>query len=413
MLNTVLGEHVTRPFRELKATGSVFRANVERQIKQIQVINKCNYTEEEMMIRRQRLHLVDTWISKDEFLRLRHCQPDLGSGRPYFFFSHNPVVCGLIQFALLLKMQRGGMSDLNDMAYALSMAHLYNAAQNEGHLTTNWPDMEKLIEFCGKTDLFIGAPPKNMEKYHSQYIMATGVSLQSFAKDRRIEDGIIYSKHSLRLLTTSNIVENFEKLLCKTDKKNIDIDVDLIETFLHRMAHNQSLKKEQGVIHKRWEESRALTPIQLLTLLEQCMEEEKPKLSFNYFAFYQSSWQALASIVAELGPEYTEWLDLRSPRHNRNINYCLHNVPHFVFAKFSYEKLQGGRKSGKAVATKEDTLARVACMIVDIVSRIAKDPSPTVLGTINDESLTTEFEHGTQDGLCIHWGRCEKTRFLG
>ncbi len=406
MLNTVLGEHVTRPFRELKATGSVFRANVERQITLTQVIKKCKYTEEVKMVQLQRLHLVDTWINEDEFLRLRQNQPNLGPGRPYFFFSHNPVVCGLFQFALLLQMQRGGMSDLNNTAYASTMAHLYNAAQTESHLTTNWPDMEKLIEFYGKKDLFIGGPPKTVNQYLSQFLMTKGISSRQFAKARR-DEGIIYSKHNPRLLKTSEIMENFEKLLCKTDKKEIDINVDLVETFLHRMAHTQSLKKEQGVIHKRWEESHALTPIQLLTLLEQCMEEEKPKLSFDYAAFYQSSWRVLASIVAELGSEYTEWLDRRVPKHEKNINDCLKYLPHFVF-----EKLQGGWKSGKAVATKEDTLARVARIINDVVSRIAKDPNPTVLGTVNDESLTTEFEHGTQDGLCIHWGRCEKTRFF-
>ena len=48
-------------------------------------------------------------------------------------------------------------------------------------------------------------------------------------------------------------------------------------------------------------------------------------------------------------------------------------------------------------------------VIEEFVSRKAKDPSPSIAGAINDQGLTTDFEHGTQNGVCIHWGRCERT----
>ena len=361
-----------------------------------------------MKVPRTKLRLVDTWISKDEFLQQRQEQPSLGPGRPYFFFSHNPVACGLFQFALLLELQRGGMQDLNGSAYALSMAHLYNAAQTESRLTTNWPDMEKLIDFFGKEDLCIGRPPKTVDHYLPQFLLAKGVSSQQFAKNRR-DKGIKHADDGPRRLKTSEFVENFEKLLGKTDNTQIDINVDLIETFLHRMAHTQSMnKKKQGHTHERWERSHTLTPTQLLTLLEQCMEEEEPKLGLDYFVLYKSSWHLLVSIAMELDPEYTKWLSHRFPKYDSNINHRLHYLPHYVF-----EKLREARKSGKAVGTEKDILTRVARVIDDVVPRIAKDPSPTVVGAVNDDDLVTEFEHGTQNGLCIHWGRCEKTGSFG
>lgn len=360
--------------------------------------------EEEQDIVRHKLHLADTWINKDNILELRKLQPSLGPGRPHFFFSHNPVVCGFFQFVLLLKLQREGIRDLNGSGYASSMAHLYNAAQTERHLSTIWPDMEKLIDFHGEGELFTGGPPKTVEQYYSNFLMVKGVSAEHFAKDRR-HKGIKQAKDGPRLLKTSEIVENFEKLLCKPDHTHTDINIDLIERFLHGMAHIQSMKrKEQGFNRERWQKSHTLTPVELLELLEQCIPEEEPKLAFNYFAIYQSSFILLAAIKMELGTEFTDWLDHLFPNHASNDNRCLHHLPHFVF-----DKLSKAQKKDKAGTTEDNILARVGRIIDGFVSRKAKDPSPTVIGVVNNQDLTTDFEHGTQNGVCIHWGRCERT----
>ena len=361
---------------------------------------------------RQKFHSIDTWISKDNFLELRQQQSDKCRGRPQFFFSHNPVVCGLFQFALQLNLQREGIRELNGSAYGMSMAHLYNAAQTEGNLTNNWPDMEKFIGFHGDGELFTGGRPRTVEQYLTQFLLVQGVSSQQFAKDRR-HKGFKYAADGPRRLKTSEFAESFEKLLCKTDPTQTDLNVDLIETLLHRMAHSQSKKGKQEVIRQSWEKSHALTPIQLLTLLEKCMLEEEPKLAFNYCAIFESSWHLLALIATELGTEFIDSLNSGAPKHDRNnINQCLHYLPQPIFAKLAKE-----RKRSKAVATKEDILARVARVIDDFVSKNAKDPSPTVIGVVNDQNLTTDFEHGTQkEGtekeVCIHWGRCKDTGFF-
>lgn len=366
-------------------------------------MKRSRFTAKELGIVRKRLGVVDTCISKDIMLELRQDQPSLGTGRPYFFFSHNPVICGLFQFALLLKSQREAIVDLNASGYGLSAAHLYNAAQTENQLTTIWPDMEKLIELR-EGELFAGGIPKTFDQYISNILRVIGVSIVNFAKDSRSNWKKKAANGPLQL-KTPEFMESFEKLLCITDDTPTDISMDLIEAMLHRMALTQSVKrKEQGLIRERWQRNHTLTPIELLKLLEQCMAEEEPKLAFNYFAIYESSFLLLASIKVALGTDFTNWLDREFPNQDSNDNRLLHLLPLYVFGK-----LETVQMKSKAVTTEDDILARVGRVIDDFVSRKPKDPSPTIAGGFNDQDLTTDFEHGTQNGVCIHWGRCDRT----
>lgn len=407
MLTIALGEHVTRALRELEASSNAYRTIVERDVKLRQIMKRTRFTaEEEQGIVHSRLGVVDTCISKDIMLELRQEQPSLGTGRPYFFFSHNPVICGLFQFALLLNLQREAFSELNASGYGLSVAHLYNATRTENYLTTIWPDMEKMIELR-EGELFAGGTPKTVDQYISNILRVNGVSIVNFAKDSR-SNWKKKATNGPRQLETPEIMESFKKLLCKTDDTPTDISMDLIEAMLHKMAQTQSVKrKEQGLIRERWQRNHTLTPIELLKLLEQCMAEEEPKLAFNYFAIYQSSFLLLASIKVELGTEFTNWLDREFPNHDSNDNRLLRYLPYYVFGK-----LPEVQKKSKAATTEDNILARVGRVIDDFVCRKAKDPSPTIAGGFNDQDLTTDFEHGTQNGVCIHWGRCDRTAYF-
>lgn len=250
-LTFALGDHVTRAFRELEATGKVFETTVERDAKLSQVIMRNKLTaEKEQNIVRRRFQVIDAWIRRDIFLELRKEQPSLGTGRPHFFFTHNPVVCGLFQFATLLSVQRDLILELNASKYGLSMAQLYNAALTERQFTTIWPDMEKFIEF-NKGRLFPAGLPKTLDQCIWNFLRVKGVSAVNFAKDRRSIKEFEQANNDGGQLKTSEIMKSFEKLLCKID--NTEINVDLIETLLHRMAHSESMKKkEQGLIRERW-----------------------------------------------------------------------------------------------------------------------------------------------------------------
>lgn len=84
------------------------------------------------------------------------------------------------------------------------------------------------------------------------------------------------------------------------------------------------------------------------------MAEEEPKLAFDYFAIYQSSFLLLASIKVALGTEFTNWLEDQIPTFNSNDNRLLRHLPHFLF-----DTMPEAQKKGKAVTTGDSVLAKI------------------------------------------------------
>ena len=292
------------------------------------------------------------WTSDDAFMQLRE-EHDLGSTKPFFFMSHNPVVCGLLQCATLLKSQSGGITIMNTSLYAACAAHLYNAAMNEGHLEHQWPDMEKLVDLYGRSDIFLGAPPKTISAYGNHHLIFAGGSVRNFAKDRRKE--FEHSDKGARLLKFPKIMETFDKSLCRTDATNTETSVDLMEKFLHQTAQRQVTQKKRS--------SHLLKPVQLLILLEKCMEDDEAKLVFNYYTLHRSCWMLLFAVYLELREEFKAWLP--PERRDENPNFLLHYLPQFIFLKLAKER-------GKKGARTESILTRVGLVMDDYIAAKAQ-----------------------------------------
>lgn len=406
MLTIVLGEDVTRAFREFKASSDTFKGNVEHYIKYSQIIRKKRYDEsEQAAIRRNSLGLTE-WTTDDIFMKLRETSPaldkDKGPAKPFFFLSHNPVVCGVMQCAALLKLQSGGIKIMNKSIYAASAAHLYHAVKNEGCLPSEWPDMKKLIDLY-RRDIFLGDKPKNISTYLSRYKIVRGASVTNWAVDNRGD--FKYSDQGPRELKVSKIMETFEDFLCQTDATNHDINVDLLERFLHQTAHGQATQKKG--------KSNSVEPVQLLVLLEQCLKKEEAKLFFNYYALHFHCWMLLTKAYLELQDEFTKWLTatLGPDVSKDNMNLLLYLLPPYIFDRMAEESSKKGSKKGnkkddKESAGEESIVSRVGRVMDAYISEEAQNPSPPADGVVDDSGLQTETEHGTQNGVCIHWGPC-------
>lgn len=399
-IQRILGEEVTRPFREFKATCDIFRENTEGQIKFSEGIRLKRYDQAQKDRIRNDSVVLNENIAEDVFMLQRSLHSVLGPGRPFFFLSHNPVVCGLMQCATLLKSQKWGTSIVNKSNDAAAAAHLYNAMRNEGYLPSRWPDMEKLIDLYGSSDIFLGAPPKTVAAYIKHNLVARGSSITNFAKNKRGE--IDFSEKGVRLLKVPEIMKTFEKFLCQKRKDRTDMNVDLMEKVLLQTAHRQNTQKEQETDKKG--SSDVLSPVQLLILLEQRMAEEQPKLVFDYFNLNRSCWMLLLAVYKEIREEFTAYLPQEFRGVNRNI--MLHTLPTFIFIQFAME---GGKKD----AGKENILSRVGRVMDAYISEKAQNPSPTIDGVVDDSELITETEHGTQrhgngPEECIHWGVCDR-----
>ena len=332
---------------------------------------------------------LNAWANDDIFKKFRGGRPILGPGRPFFFLSHNLVMCGLLHCVALMRSQIGGIGLMNRTMYAVCAAHLYNAARNEGNLQSRWSDMEKLIELYGPSDIFVGAPPKTISAYASQHLIVIGCSATSFAKDKGGQ--IEASKKGARLFKVPKFIETLENVLRHEDAERTGISVDLMEKFLY-----------QTVLRRRTQEKGSscyLDPVQLLVLLENCMEEEEAKMVFHYYNLHFSCWMLLFKVYSELRQEFTAWLAPES--RDLNANNVLHYLPAFIFGQLTEEENRKG-------PGKDTILSRVGRVMDDYIYKNAHDPSSTTLGVVNDDDLMTEIEHGTQQGECTHWGVCDR-----
>ena len=383
----IIGEEVTRPFREFKASADTWSSNMDEYIKYTEVIRKEHFDPKMKVDIRMDSARLKKWTTDDAFMQLRE-EHNLGSTKPFFFMSHNPVVCGMMQCATLLRSQSEGISIMNALLYAACAAHLYNAAMNEGHLQHHWPDMEELIDLYGRSDIFLGAPPKTISAYCNHHLISRGCSFKNFAKNKREEFEL--ACNGTRLLKVPKIMETFDEYLCQTDATNTEISVDLMEKFLHQIAQRQVTQKKRS--------PHLLNPVQLLMLLEKCMEDEEAKLVFNYYTLHRSCWMLLFTVYSELREEFKPWMP--PERREDNPNFLLHCLPSITFFRLAEER-------GKKGARKESILAKVGRVMDDYISSKAQNPSATTVGVVDDDGLKTEFEHGTQNDICIHWGVCD------
>lgn len=386
----ILGDEVTRPFREFRASCDTYRVNIDLYIKNAQIAGRKPFSKENQDAIRNNSTELSKWITDDIFMQKRQSHPQMGPGRPFFFLSHNLVVCGLLQFATLLRSQFGGILTMNISLYAVVSAHLYNAARNEGYLPNRWADMENLIALYGNY-IFVGGPRKKSSAYVMSYLYARGVSVTVLANENM--GTLKYSSRGPRELEVPKIMATFEKLLCQRDATKTDKDVDLMMKFLHQTARQQGMQNEGS--------SHILSPIRLLLLLEQCIEEEEAKLVFDYWALHWSCWTLLFGIYTELQAEFTSFLPPETRKLNPNDQ--LHILPALIFALLEHE-------DGKKSVGKENLLARAGRVMDAYITKKAQSPNPTTVGVVNDDGLKTETEHGTQNDECIHWGECDRMK---
>ena len=397
VLTSNLGKVVTRGFRELGSTGTLFKKLYERHIILVQVERKEKLSEPEKETLRHDVRLVNKWIFEDEFktARQRMKRP---MGRPFFFLLHNPVTCGLFQSALLLKLQQKGMENANSKQHILAVAHLYCAAKNERLLSDLWPDMEEIISL-GSKDLFLGQLARNLKQYLSSYLTVRGCSMQMFAKGRPNKE-VTLSNREKRKLKSSKLMNLFETLLSRKDPSNSDITIGYIETLLHRIARSKETQSHKAWdLGGQWGTSKPLDPVQLLTLLDECVAAEEPRLTFNDAALNEQCFLLLATIEIAMEGMFASWLEVSlgplGPDFNKS--HCLHSMPMLVFLQKPDDTMLLLKLVGQTMG--------------DFIRKRCKMPNERTDGVVSDggwEGLGDE--HPLHNGDCLHWGVCGKDK---
>ena len=251
-------------------------------------------------------NMIEDWILNDALLKRREAifgakrDRECGPGKPYGLLSQHPLACGLLMFAISLGMHRGGLNLANTLGWTQDAAHLYNAAQQEGLLTVPWVDMDHLIKFESTERVFVGQAPTNPQAYHKHYSLVEGVSVESFARNRRKKANVI-SKRGPRGFDESSAVSNlFHRRYCNSADE-VDITVEHVEALLAQRARMQGNHfSSTSSIHKRWGLSHKLSSLQLVAVLKDCIVMDAPRFRFDHFAMHQRCWELLVAIQASL-----------------------------------------------------------------------------------------------------------------
>ena len=188
------------------------------------------------------------------------------------------------------------------------------------------------------------------------------------------------------------MVKTFEKLLCQTDPSKTETSVDLVEEFLHKIAHLQGMrKKKQDALRDHWNKDHTPKPIQLLTVLEECLTENEPMLDFNYYAFYKSCFLLLRLIEAELHYELKTFMSALLHSFNDDLDEDFSWLSAMVLLDFRFCLVDG--------PPPEKMLVRVAGVFKKVLKRYSGNPDGKIID-IDDEDRVV-------NGVCIHWGSCK------
>ncbi|KAK7757230.1 hypothetical protein SLS62_000779 [Diatrype stigma] len=93
--------------------------------------------------------------------------------------------CGLMLYHFRAEMYDIGILLANIRGCIPYAVHLYNAVGHEGHMQSEWPDMDIMRVTLGDSNFFVGEAPENPETYVKKLALQMGGSLATMTDKRR------------------------------------------------------------------------------------------------------------------------------------------------------------------------------------------------------------------------------------
>ncbi|KAE8371592.1 hypothetical protein BDV26DRAFT_275762 [Aspergillus bertholletiae] len=261
---------------------------------------------------------VDSWIIKDPFAELRRLSfPGNSVSEKHVLLSQHSIHCGLIMFHLNIRMQSVGQQLITQWYDVQQLAFLYNLVKTQRHTNLSWPDMEAFIKIHGESHIFIGSRPKNATESLNRLELATGISsVAKFARDSRNRQAIHRpdGKNS-RVLTPTTTISNMFRAQYAAGFEDID-GIGSVDKVLDKLSQEPGpkstskqlrLSDPQTIFQRKWNHSRNIGTLQLLTLLKSRLAEEEPLILFNYFGMHKRSLELLRLIKAKEHHKFVQY----------------------------------------------------------------------------------------------------------
>lgn len=432
-----LGEDVNKGFLEWELTMTRFLAimlNYVPRAKTWRAINHCHSGELQMI-----KDSIKEWLETDAITQekknfwgsdyRKRSPPE----KPYFIFSNNPLLCGVLTFAYHLNMHSDGLNHERLTRTILVTAHLYNALRIEGHLEICWPSMDTMIEDQNANKVFIGSPPTTPKDCFTRFCLVQGQSAQMLAPNRRKTHETrktrqnreaqrvhvstmgadfvpfqreIRSKKGLRNLAgPTQILQVFWERYCQ-NKLIPEVTIDQFEPLLNgRFQAQKEVSSSKDKLRNKWEQTQKLSPLELLAVLHDWLCEEEPSLLIDYYTLQLDSWKLLQRATLATGGAFDEWIGRSKDCHDDLKQTYL---PMFLFEARIRTPLESWAKEifgvigGEWKQTIQESLKTTGINVARnvIPAQSIPERGPTTLWGI------LQPNHPTHNGTCIHIGYC-------
>ncbi|KAL8991030.1 MAG: hypothetical protein Q9169_007964 [Polycauliona sp. 2 TL-2023] len=403
----VLGDDISRPFKDIRQ--HLERARTENR----DYVENTENVLMDGMRRELNEHAIrsrDETVTEDIMMRIRKspvlepCRFPLHAQKPFFLFSHHPLLCGSEAISFGLSWQRHAMH-IADMWWHTSAAlHLYSALKQEGCLPMPLPFLDGLQALYGIEKVFLGNPPTGLQAYKNQYLLILGCSIQYFAANKRkgahTQSAKSENKRIRDLRNMCPLVQFLEKDYNSSKDKRLPQLTKLKEMVQH--YHSSRRQGTSQVKPQPQCDDVVSEPIHFLTALSEWLEEEQPRLDFDYYRAHNICWRLLRRI--ETSPRVQK--KFRETYHSTasTVDQDLKHLPLFIFSQqLDDPKGQWMQSVGETVTK---FFLEIPAETLEPISIPQDLEDPTAIRFAKGYRMSENIYHPEKNKKCYHVGVC-------
>lgn len=304
-------------FLDLSMTGLRMKKTIDDHFKFHEKLPdpaETNWAKQNDGVLRQVKAVIETFIEKDWYLSCLKADVMRPGAEvvDYALYKAHPMLCGVLVFHLNLRMQELGLILMNAWGTGLYAAYMYNAIQQDAaEMDVSWPDMDKLIELHSEERLFYGQRPTDHEDSFKKICLATGIAASAFAGGAKFPKRMKKNKEARGLEEQSVISKVYRKRYCHGE--TVDLSTANIQAVLDDLAGKKAAAEAGSKrMRKKFKRTQKLTPLQMLTALQERLVDEEQSLKFDYIGMnsrtiqlFQLTKQAVdPQMMSKFGPNY-------------------------------------------------------------------------------------------------------------
>ncbi|TVY17417.1 hypothetical protein LARI1_G004222 [Lachnellula arida] len=272
----------------------------------------------------------------------------------FYLFRNHPMLVGLVTQHLLTEIHKSGVSLGGDQGVIMTCIHLNNAFQQRDQKTesSDWVDIEKVIEWQGPSWVFVGDRPKSAGECFRHYNLCMGISATMMSKDRN-------GKSTARLHKTARnttlpisknknrklkLMSTYVDLMSAAPRSSGGPEAFYLETNSGTMGRVSTTKNKDASKHPK------VHPLSMISLFKECLKSDETILRFDLLAMNQRCVELLRQtqkVCVDQSPFDYPPEEYAGDRH---LNVC---VSHMMAGVLGLERQQPTRFREACVMVKD------------------------------------------------------------